>query len=207
MRPTCDAATGARRRSPRCGIVDAATGATALSRESQPLARCKKASVERVMCLVIRVLVCISMTCRLCLLFRLPKPFIAVKSDFVCVLRCWSLRHPVTFAKSERLECVALIFLNLVHGQCGFPKAGAYSEHRMSSTICDGCLDQQLTSRLGSGATLSLAWQPQAPSPLRPFAHGAQQQESWAAVDFATCVWRSSLSLTLSLWLGSPKRL
>ena len=109
------------------------------------------------MCLVMRVIICISMTCRLCQLLRLPKPFIVVKSDFVCVLRCCALRHPVTFATSERLECVALMLLNLVHGQCGLPKAGTYTEHRMSSTICDGSLGQQLTTRLVSGATLFLA--------------------------------------------------
>ena len=39
------------------------------------------------------------------------------------------------------------MLLNLVHGQFGFPKAGTHSENRMSSTMCDGNLGQQLTSR------------------------------------------------------------
>ena len=57
------------------------------------------------------------------------------------------LRHTVTFATPEILEGVALMLLNLVHGQFGLPKAWAYSGHRMTSTIFDGSLGLQLTLR------------------------------------------------------------
>ena len=97
------------------------------------------------MCLAIRVIMCISMTCRLCLLLRPPKPCIVVKSDFVCVLRCWALRHPVAFA-SLLIKMCSLDALEPRTRSVWFPKAGMYNEHCRSSTICDCSLGQKLTS-------------------------------------------------------------
>ena len=104
-----------------------------------------KASVERVLRVAIRVILCILMTCRLCLLRRPPKPCIVVKSDFVCVLKCWARRHPVAFA-SSMLKMCSLDALEPRTRPVWLPKAGVYTEHCKSSTICDCSLGQKLTS-------------------------------------------------------------
>ena len=104
------------------------------------------------MCLVIRVMVCIFRTCRVRELLRCPKLFNVAKSDFLCVLSCWALGRPVTFATSERFERVGVMLLTFAQAELRLSQRHAISSSNFHVPSCS--LPQHVSSCVGSSKCL-----------------------------------------------------